>query len=93
MRRPKPQPIRNRLDLSDRAQVRLVRKRYRLSDSELNEVVGRIGNSLSAIGKEVALQRAKALPQRTDTPPADVIATVTATEQATADGSTSEPAL
>ena len=80
MRRPKPQPIRNKLDLSDRTQVRLVRKRLCLSDSELTEIVGRIGNSISAISKQVALQRAQALAQPADVPAA---ASLTVTEQAT----------
>jgi hypothetical protein len=70
MRRPKPHPIRNKLDLSDRTQVRLVRKRLGLSDAELTEIIARVGNSLSAVSKEVALQRAAGLPQQ----PADVSA-------------------
>jgi len=82
MRRPKPQPIRNKLDLSDRTQVRLVRKRLCLSDSELTEIVGRIGNSISAISKQVALQRAQALAQPADVPAA---ASLTVAEQATSE--------
>ena len=62
MRRAKAQPIRNKLDLSDPTQVRLVRKRLRLSDAELTEIADRIGNSISAISKEVATQRARNLP-------------------------------
>ncbi|UWU95570.1 DUF3606 domain-containing protein [Bradyrhizobium sp. CB1015] len=60
MRRPKPQPIRNKLDLTDRIQVRLVKKRLGLSDAELIAIVGRIGNSIPAISKEAALQKANA---------------------------------
>ena len=41
MRRPRPQPIRNKLDFAD--------------------IVGRIGNSIAAISKEVALMKAKRL--------------------------------
>jgi hypothetical protein len=82
MRRSKPQPVRNKLDLTDRGQVRLIRKRLGLSDAELTQIVGRIGNSLSAISKEVALQRASALPQPVDVPPATAIASVPA-EQTT----------
>lgn len=58
MRRSRPQPIRNKLDLSDRIQVRLIKKRLKLSEKELTAIVGRIGNSLSAISKEAAQQRA-----------------------------------
>lgn len=82
MRRSKPQVVRNKLDLTDRTQVRLVRKRLRLSDVELTEIVGRIGNSISAISKEVALQRANALPRQADVPPATVIASAAVSEEA-----------
>ncbi len=82
MRRSIPKPIRNKLDLTDRGQTRLVRKRLSLSDAELAAIVGRIGNSIAAISKEVAKQRANALPKPADVPPAAVIASVTATEQA-----------
>ncbi|MCA1389391.1 DUF3606 domain-containing protein [Bradyrhizobium sp. IC3123] len=69
MRRPKPQPIRNKLDLTDRIQVRLVKKRLGLSDAELTAIVGRIGNSIPAISKEAALQRASALSKLADVAP------------------------
>ena len=82
MRRSKPQPIRNKLDLTDRRQVRLIRKRLGLSGAELTEIVARSGNSLSAISKEVALQRTNALPQQADVPPATVMPSVPA-EQTT----------
>ena len=61
MRRMKSQPIRNQLDLTDAAQVRSVKKRLRLTEDELNEVVGRIGNSIAAISKEVAMKKARHL--------------------------------
>jgi len=67
MRKQRPRPIRNKLNLSDARQVRLVKKRLGLSDTELSEIVGKIGNSLSAISKEVALQRAHDLPEPINT--------------------------
>ncbi|RTM14055.1 MAG: DUF3606 domain-containing protein [Bradyrhizobiaceae bacterium] len=82
MRRSTPKPIRNKLDLTDRAQMRLVRKRLGLSDAELTAIVGRIGNSISAISKEAALHRANVLPKPADVPPAAVIASATVAEQA-----------
>ncbi|WP_369725642.1 DUF3606 domain-containing protein [Bradyrhizobium sp. LLZ17] len=85
MQRSKPQPIRNKLDLTDPTQVRLVRKRLRLSESELTTIVGKIGNSISAISKEVALQRAKVLPKPADLPAIEVIASAV-TEQTTVEG-------
>ena len=65
MRKQRPRPIRNKLNLTDARQVRLVKKRLGLSDTELTEIVGKIGNSLSAISKEAALQRACDLPEPT----------------------------
>ncbi|MCP3395500.1 DUF3606 domain-containing protein [Bradyrhizobium sp. CCGB12] len=82
MRRSTPKPIRNKLDLTDRVQMRLVRKRLGLSDAELTAIVGRIGNSLSAINKEATQQRVGAPPDPADVPPAAVIASAAASEQA-----------
>ncbi|WP_316194690.1 DUF3606 domain-containing protein [Bradyrhizobium sp. SZCCHNRI3052] len=75
MRRPKIQPSRNKLDMTDQAQVRVVTKRLKMSPGELTEMVERIGNSIAAITKEVTQQRAaKAAPEGA------VIASVTVTE-------------
>ena len=90
MRRAKPHPIRNKLDVTDRTQVRLVRKRLKLSDTELTEIVGRTGNSLAAISKEAALQRASALPAQTDVPPVAVIGS--ASEPTSTEGAATLPA-
>lgn len=84
MRRPKPQTIRNKLDVTDRAQVRLLKKRLGLSDAELTAIVGRIGNSIPAISKEAALQRAKVLTKPADVPAA-VIASAGVVEPVTTD--------
>ncbi|MBW7973727.1 DUF3606 domain-containing protein [Bradyrhizobium sp. BR 10289] len=92
MRRSIPKPIRNKLDLTDRVQMRLVRKRLGLSDAELTAIVGRIGNSLAAISKEAALQRANALPRPADVPPAAVIASTAAGEQASGEIAATAPA-
>jgi len=83
MRRPKPQAIRNKLDLADPTQVRLVRKRLGLSDAELTSIVERIGNSIAAISKEAALQRATTLPKPDDVPPVAVITSAVVGERAT----------
>jgi len=76
MRRLKPKPIRNKLDLSDRAQVRLLKKRLRLSEGELSEIVIRVGNSISAINKQAAFQRASRIPEPSRVPLAAVVASV-----------------
>ena len=81
MRRSKSHTIRNKLDLTDRAQVRLVRKRLGLSEPELTSIVGRIGNSILAISKEAALQKANSPPHPANVPPAAVIASAAIGEQ------------
>jgi hypothetical protein len=43
---------RNRLDLNDRVQVRIIRKRLRISDAQLSRVVQTVGNSIAAVTKE-----------------------------------------
>jgi hypothetical protein len=78
--RPRSRMIRNKLDLSNRAQVRLVKKRLRLSETELSNIVARIGNSISAISKEVTLQRAIRIVERTPVPQAVTIASVVVAE-------------
>ena len=68
----RPQP-RNKFDLTDRVQVRQMSRRLNVSESELRRIAGRIGTSISAISKEVSLQR-KSVPA--ETPAAAVIETV-----------------
>jgi DNA-binding XRE family transcriptional regulator len=61
MRTAKPRFFRNRLDLNDRGQVRVIRKRLRISEAELAQIVTKSGNSISAISKEVSTQRTEAV--------------------------------
>ncbi|MBP0112764.1 DUF3606 domain-containing protein [Bradyrhizobium vignae] len=91
MRRSTPKPIRNKLDLTDGVQMRLLRKRLGLSDAELTAIAERIGNSISAISKEVAKQRASTLTKQAHVPPTAVIASAGATEQAAAEIPTPAP--
>ena len=48
---------RNKLDLNDRVQVRIVRKRLKVSHEQLAELVRWAGNSLSAVRKETRLKQ------------------------------------
>jgi hypothetical protein len=80
MRRKKAPPLRNKLDLSDVRQVRSVKKRLRLSEAELTQIVGKIGNSIVAISKEVALQRARQLPEPQQVPIAAVAVSASTVE-------------
>ncbi len=58
--RPK-RPMRTTLNLSDAKQVKSVRKRLGISDTELARIIDKSGNSLAAIQKEVELERLAAL--------------------------------
>ncbi|QPF82279.1 DUF3606 domain-containing protein [Bradyrhizobium genosp. L] len=48
----KPAYFRNALDLSDKVQVKVLRRRLKLSNEQLTSVVRKSGNSISAIAKE-----------------------------------------
>ncbi|MEY9883455.1 DNA-binding XRE family transcriptional regulator [Bradyrhizobium sp. USDA 328] len=52
-----PRPIRTTLDLANAEQVKSVRRRLGISDTDLARIVDKIGNSLAAIEKEVELER------------------------------------
>ena len=43
---------RNKLDLSNRVQVRIVRKRLKISEAQLNNLVRTAGDSIAAVRKE-----------------------------------------
>lgn len=89
MRRKKLPPIRNKLNLADPQQARLVRKRLKLSEDELAAIVEKAGNSISAIGKQASLQlarqaarrRVKQMPENIQVPAATTLASAT-TKQA-----------
>jgi len=51
--------FRNAIDLRDKVQVKVLRRRLKLSDAELNSIVRKSGPSLSAITKEAAASRSR----------------------------------
>jgi hypothetical protein len=55
----KPTMFRNALDLRDKVQVRVLRRRLKLSDPQLNSIVRKTGNSLTAITKKAAAARSR----------------------------------
>ena len=71
MRSVKHRQHRNRVDMADRVQVRVIKRRLRLSESELNKLVDRVGNSIAVLSKEVALRS----PPR-NLPPVAIVAAV-----------------
>ncbi|MGL3111170.1 MULTISPECIES: hypothetical protein [unclassified Bradyrhizobium] len=52
-----PRPIRTTLDLANAVQVKSVRRRLRISNTDLVRIVDKIGNSLTAIEKEVEIEK------------------------------------
>jgi hypothetical protein len=62
MNRRKPAYFRNSLDLRDKVQVKVLRKRLKLSDEQFASIIRKSGNSISAITKEAASSRAAELP-------------------------------
>jgi len=59
MRRAKPRPIRNKIDLADPAQIRAWTRRLGMAD-DLQRVAGKVGNSIAAVSKEIDLRKAPA---------------------------------
>src|SRR5277367_2608795 len=49
MRCSKQPPVRNKIDLSDPSQVRVMKRRLGLSTGDLQRVVEKVGNSISAV--------------------------------------------
>jgi hypothetical protein len=66
---------RNKLDLSDRVQVRIVRKRLKISKEQLSGLVRTAGNSFAAVNKEAISRKRLSLPG-SRIPAADVVAPV-----------------
>jgi Protein of unknown function (DUF3606) len=60
---------RNKFDLRDRVQVRIVRKRLKVSDKQLASLVRTAGNSIAAVSKEANSKRRLSLPERQMLPP------------------------
>jgi hypothetical protein len=66
-----PRPVCTTLDLANAGQVKSVRKRFRITHADLVRIVNKIGNSLSAIEKEVELENLAAVqPRNAKTGPA-----------------------
>jgi hypothetical protein len=73
MHRVKHPPIRNKINLTDPAQLRAWTRRLGISADALKAVVDKVGNSVAAVTKEVELQRASrhASPATVQGPPAE----------------------
>jgi Protein of unknown function (DUF3606) len=58
VRHAKPQPVRNKIDLADPSQIRILRRRLGISADDLQRVVAKVGNSIAAVYKEIEPQKA-----------------------------------
>jgi hypothetical protein len=58
MRHAKPKLIRNKIDLADPSQIRILRRRLGISADGLQRVVAKVGNSIAAVCKEIEPQKA-----------------------------------
>ena len=58
---------RNSLDVRDRVQVKVVRKRLKISDAQLADIIRKSGNSISAISKEAGARQRLSLPKQIPT--------------------------
>jgi hypothetical protein len=57
MRRPKPLATRNKIDLADASQIRILKKRLGISNGDLHRAVAKVGNSIAAVTKEIELKK------------------------------------
>jgi translation elongation factor EF-4 len=57
MRRLKPLTARNKIDLADAAQIRILKKRLGISNDDLHRVVAKVGSSIAAVTKEIELKK------------------------------------
>ena len=57
MRRIKPLATRNKIDVADASQIRILKRRLGVSSDDLHRVVAKVGNSIAAVTKEIELQK------------------------------------
>jgi hypothetical protein len=66
LRHTKLQPIRNKIDLADPSQIRILKRRLGISADDLQRVVEKVGTSIATVCKEIEPQ--KAIPVTEPTP-------------------------
>lgn len=52
MRHTKPLATRNKIDVADAGQIRILKRRLGVSSDDLHRVVAKVGNSIAAVTKE-----------------------------------------
>jgi hypothetical protein len=58
MRRSKPLPTRNKIDLAEPMQVRAWTRQLGITADDLRGVVGKVGNSIASVRKEIQVRKA-----------------------------------
>jgi hypothetical protein len=58
MHHAKSHPVRNKIDLADPSQIRVLRRRLGIPADDLQRVVAKVGNSIAAVCKEIEPQKA-----------------------------------
>jgi hypothetical protein len=58
MRRAKPAPARNKIDLDDPQQIRIWVRRLGITTDDLQRAVRKVGNSIASVSKEIDLRKA-----------------------------------
>jgi hypothetical protein len=53
MRHTKPPTTRNKIDVADASQIRILKKRLGVSSDDLHRTVMKVGNSIAAVTKEI----------------------------------------
>jgi hypothetical protein len=85
MRRAKPQPARNKIDLADPTQIRAWSRRLGITADDLQRVVSKVGNSIIGVSKEIDLRKARSrtppLPVHIDPAPLPAIEAIAANAQ------------
>jgi hypothetical protein len=57
MRHTKPPTTRNKIDVADASQIRILKRRLGVSSDDLHRVVAKVGNSIAAVTKEIESQK------------------------------------
>ena len=57
MRHTKPPTTRNKIDVADASQIRILKRRLGVSSDDLHRIVAKVGNSIAAVTKEIECQK------------------------------------
>ena len=55
----KPPAHRNKIDVRDAAQVRILKRRFQITEEELRRIVEKVGDSIATVCKEIEAEKAR----------------------------------